>query len=783
MTPRAAKRPSRSRSRGREPAAVRAIIANPTTSRGATILLMGVAVLALALRLWHLHHGLPDFLEEAIPFRRALGMWRNPAGHVDPNPRFFQYPSLTLYLHLAVQQIGFFLERLAGAVRSPADWFVSFETDPTPMVIPARLIHVLADLVVVLGAARIAERIALGAGPIAAALVAVAPTLIVTSRAIFTDTIMTAFAIAALERTIAYAVDGGRARLLVATALIGLAAGAKYPGAALMLPLAMALIARHGLRGVALAVVAGAGALAVFLATTPYALLDGKTLGNDLAFVGRMTSQGHFGNIGRAGFAYHLGNLARDLGWLGVAALPVSLVLTLGSLRRTPTGSAIGDARRVLGAPATLAWIALLVFGVPISLAHVEAERYLVPVIPIAAALVAAAFLTLTAPLRRRSVPWFALAVVALLLPPVFAGVKAGASGGTTTQITARRWVEAHLLPDDLLVQELYGAAVTGRIGAYSFMSRPLFAAASPDVQRRYRERRWFPSVTLPLTAVGRAAALVRRPDGRSIEIEVSPHGSDLNTVPYDPRLYAGVDYVLTSASVRGRFEADPARYVAPLAFYALLDSTAEVAARFRPHAGDTGPEIVIYRLGPRARAAIDAAGPLDPLWWTAVVPRTYRERAEALLAPGRAPNLEPREPDGEPAPWVASLSELYRERFEPYVLAMATEHREHGRPALARGFAQSILETEPGHVGACLLAVDAAKRLGDWPGARRTLERALRAYPSNAAPPVLRLEYADALERAGERDRARAELEAVVNGSDPALASEARQKLEAAPR
>src|SRR5262245_18437781 len=72
------------------------------------------ALVALALRLWHIAHGLPDFVEEAIPLRRAFDMWGWRAGHADLNPHLFHYPSLSIYLQFALQHLHYWTGRLTG---------------------------------------------------------------------------------------------------------------------------------------------------------------------------------------------------------------------------------------------------------------------------------------------------------------------------------------------------------------------------------------------------------------------------------------------------------------------------------------------------------------------------------------------------------------------------------------------------------------------------------------------------------------------------------------------
>src|SRR5262249_33070689 len=63
---------------------------------------LGAVIATIAVRLARIRDGLPELLEEAMPLRLAMGML-NPHGAIDWNPHAFNYPSLTIYLHLLVQ--------------------------------------------------------------------------------------------------------------------------------------------------------------------------------------------------------------------------------------------------------------------------------------------------------------------------------------------------------------------------------------------------------------------------------------------------------------------------------------------------------------------------------------------------------------------------------------------------------------------------------------------------------------------------------------------------------
>lgn len=639
--------------------------------------LLLVVLAAVALRFWHIAADLPDFLEEAIPFRSALELWSWTGSPTDWNPHFFNYPSLTLYLHFLLQKLAWIVAHAAGLARSPADWFLLYLANPSGMVIPARVAHVAFDALAVGLTGLVAERVRRGAGVPAALLAALSATLVTTARSISTDTVMGALALGALDRMLAWRERGGARRLVSAVVLIGLATGAKYPAALVLLPLAWILWARDQGRGLALWPWCVAGALGVFLLTTPYALLDFTAFRRDFGYESLHVASGHLGQATGVGLPFHVRNLLRDLGPVGLALLGVSAALMVPRTTRTI---------------AVAVWLYLLVFLGPIAVARFGAERYLVPVVPAAAALAAAAALELAA----RSAPrWRAAVAVVLLggllIPALVTGTRAAARGGRLTQVEARRWLEAHLLARDLVVEEAWGPGLPSVSARALVQTSPIFRAADPEAQRRYLARPWFHAVSLPLFVAGRVSSRVQPSGGDAVDLEVLPAAVDLNGVAYYGRLFGGVDVVVTSSSVRGRFTADSARYAIACAFYRVLDSTATVLVRITPHDQLDGPEIVVYRLGLRARTALVASGPPDPLWWVAGVPAEYRRRATGVLG-SRWEGGAPWSALGQPAPWVGSLAGVYDERLRPFVEDMAVNLVDLGRFDEAQPFAEATL-------------------------------------------------------------------------------------------
>jgi hypothetical protein len=146
--------------------------ADMSRSRAAAI--AAIVAAAIALRVWRLDHGLPDLLEEALPLKTALGMFRA-RGAIDWNPHAFNYPSLAIYLHLMAQLATIAVGKLAGAWNSVADYLLLCEVAPGPAVLVARALDVMFDAVTIVCVARVGERLRPGAGLLAAALCARAP--------------------------------------------------------------------------------------------------------------------------------------------------------------------------------------------------------------------------------------------------------------------------------------------------------------------------------------------------------------------------------------------------------------------------------------------------------------------------------------------------------------------------------------------------------------------------------------------------------------------------------
>lgn len=726
------------------------------------------AAAAFVLRALHWGHGLPEFLEEAWPFREAWAMWGWEANRIDLNPHRFHYPSLTFYLHFLLQLAQYGLGVFTGAWRTRADLFVDFHTDPGALVVAARAMGTVFEAAGIAAVAWLGERLRPGAGFAAGLVLALSPAMLNGVRAIVPDTYVAALAAFALYAMLRGLRGGGRGSLAAAVVCIGLATGAKYPAATLLLPLGAVLIVRGGRRALWTWPLAAAGAFAVFLLTTPYALLDTQTFLRDLGFVRQLPGAGHLGRLEGSGAAFNLGTLWRNLSPVGVALLPVSLVMTARRWRERREEAVL--------------WIALAGFAVPVFTARVEAERYMVPVL-VPAALLAAAALTGLAgrlPERLRGAGRV-LAPLLLLAPLAWAVLPRALVDPVSTQALAARWFERNASPADLTVQEAYGAPLHTRLRALDMQAHPRFAEASAPVRERYLGRTAFRAVQLPLTTVGPGTVTVPGIDGHEVTVPLADHAVEFNHLSYDPRLVAGADYFVTTSAVRGRFAADPGRFPAEVAFYRLLDATADVARVITPSADAAGPEITVHRVTRTFRDSVAALPPIDPLWWAATLPRAGRVALEtAALPPEARVDGALRTADGSPAPWVIKLDRMYASLVRPFAHPMAVYLVELGRTGPARFFAAATLEVLPLDIEACLVYTTACAGEGAWIAARRAAERTIGMIAREGEPPpVLQLEYARILARTGDAPMAREILALLAGRGDERLAAEARAALE----
>lgn len=224
----------------------------------------------------------------------------------DRNPHFFHYPSLSLYIHAAVHLEGPFLGWLDQPEGVPGGRVVGTNRTETPGSLRVhRAVSVAFGLAIVALVYATSLRLTRRTGPslLAALTAATSVTVIANARFVAPDVIAAALCTGVLWAAVGLWRSPTVGRYLLAGAGVGLAASAKY-NAVLVATTVVAAAAlapglRRELRGRFVGLVAaGAAAIAAFLLTTPYALLDSNAFLDDLRFEREHYAQGHDGMDG-----------------------------------------------------------------------------------------------------------------------------------------------------------------------------------------------------------------------------------------------------------------------------------------------------------------------------------------------------------------------------------------------------------------------------------------------------------------------------------------------------
>ena len=417
--------------------------------------------------------------------------------------------------------------------------------------------------------------------------------------------------------------------------------------------------------------------------------------------------------------------------------------------------------RPALRAGVVALWCALIGFAAPISFARIDAERYLLPVVYLGAALGAATVIALVANWQRlpaRIV--ISVAAICFLTPGVVAGVALLSRSGHTTQAEARDWCQSHLPAEALLVQEGYSARLPTFLQMSRLRDAPTYQLASAGWQRRLDATRAFHAVSIPLSVSGTVAI---SGDGGRPPIALLTDAGELNRVFYELGRFRGIDYFMTSGAVRGRFESDPTRYGPECSFYRLLTRKARRVASFTPGRDADGPLIEVFAID----SSLALGGDDDPYWWAGVIPDSLRgvlaQIGHAAVGESRCDSTS----SGAPAPdWIRGARELFRTRVAPFYLDLATEQAALGRDLSALELARTLSAGDPADVPTMLLHGSIAARLGRWPEVRAVCECSTRAGLDRADPLVVFL-YAQALIHTGDVSDGEAALRSLLTRAD----------------
>jgi len=523
----------------------------------------GLLLLAAALRFYGIDWGLPDVYEEATPLRRAWGMWGwGPESRFDLNPHFFNYPSLAIYVQFGGQFILLIFMKIFGAIDSTLDFRTLYITRPTAIFLVGRAITALFGIGTVWFTYLIGRRIGgrMVAIP-AAILLAVNTVHIANSQMVSVDVPLTFFIMAFFWAVLRLLESPVQKNYIIAGVLLGLATSTKYTGALLLVSLLVAHLMANSQRDSArrpdwnLLGVAVVFAVIAFYATSPFVLIDSGTFRHDLSTEREHMRLGHFGLDGSPVWLYYARALTGTL--LGWPAMVVALLgmVYFAAIRGRPWAIVLA--------------VFLIVYGAAIATWSMRAERYLLPVLPVALLFVGAglqALLKARAMSRTTTLAAAAVATLVLAATVVASYPRMLERLEPDPRSEARRWIELNVPRGSFIVSEPYGPSLVSPLQLWSDAS---------DIPRHIAEDEQVSLYAVQMLPM----------------YQVEPERS---AVFYDMRLYRMADVVITSSAVRSRYVKEPGTFSQHVAFYDSLDAEFKMLAEFGATSG-SGPIIVVY--------------------------------------------------------------------------------------------------------------------------------------------------------------------------------------------
>ncbi|MGH3909025.1 MAG: ArnT family glycosyltransferase [Pseudonocardiaceae bacterium] len=436
------------------------------------LLCAGILLLALVPRVVGLSADLPvmHHPDEPVNLRVIDAMITNG----DPNPHFFNYPSLLLYLHAALHLDGPLLGWIPGIGElPPITQVMGVSYAPTTgSVLLHRGLTVGFGVLMVLVGWLTTRRLTTGLLPAAvtATLLALSPTLIHHSRLITPDVLAGLLVALTLLASVRLLRSGSWTAYAVAGVAVGLAASAKYNAVAVAVPVVLAALLagqpRTAVTKVTKLPLAGACAIGAFLLTTPYALLDRNAFLAGLRFEQAHYATGHDGAEGHS-LAFYAAELATRETVL--TALALAGLIAVARHRRHQW--------RAVAVVASFP----LVYGTAVSMQAVRNDRTMLLVLPALAVLAALAVEPITRWARdRHTGTRTALATVgaAAAVLIVVQAVSTLPKPGPSTWTAATRWVDAHAAPGSELLIETY--APWPDPVRYRVLTRPLLIDGGP---------------------------------------------------------------------------------------------------------------------------------------------------------------------------------------------------------------------------------------------------------------------------------------------------------------
>jgi len=527
---------------------------------GYAIALGALLVFAFLLRIWGARSGLPYAFnadENAHFVPHAIGMFTN-----NWNPEYYVNPAAyTNVLHI-VFGVWF------GGRKGVSDAFAAHPSEVFAVArVTAAVLGTMGIWLLYLAGARLFDR---RTGLLAAALLAVSFLPVFYAHLALNDVPTFAPIGLSLWGTAGILREGRMRDYVIAGLGVGIAAATKYTGGIVLLPLLAATGAQFfapgghkpATRGL---IVAGLVALAGFVGTNPFALIDFHAFREGLSHQTQAADDaiGKLGLTQDNGVAYYLWTFTWGMGWVPLIAAIAGAVLLLRDERRLTA---------VL-APAPIVFVIFMgsqtrFFG-----------RWLMPVFPMVALLAAYFILEMADTLSRRRPALrptlLVLGVVALCGQGLLYSLHSGlVLSRADTRNMARTWMVAHVPEHSkVVVEPIMPDAWAQDIG------HPL-----PDTPNGYRWVKW---------------PTARSPFDPNTGQPVPPPGALVNIEDYERILNPGLVtqyedkgycYVLTGSTQRGRAEAEPDVVPNAVAYYKALEQQGDVVYQASPYSKGSGP-------------------------------------------------------------------------------------------------------------------------------------------------------------------------------------------------
>jgi len=293
-------------------------------------ILGSILLLGLLLRVWGINFGLPYMYDpdEGATINIVLRMLHTG----DLNPRFFDWPSFSLYLYLASFWALYLIGALAGRFATTGDlpfpdqviMAVGKASAPEEFIVGRGVtvaVGVLSILMVYLICRRLVDNKAVAR--LAALLFAVEPISIWYSRIIRPDTFVVFFILLSFWFVLKAIELPSLKNYLLAGIVAGLGISIKYNAALILVSLGLAHLVNFGWRALCRKEIYLATLVAaiVFVATTPFAILDFS----QFYITGPIGVAGHYvgGHPGAEGdsLQWYIGVLQSNQGWVPWVAL------------------------------------------------------------------------------------------------------------------------------------------------------------------------------------------------------------------------------------------------------------------------------------------------------------------------------------------------------------------------------------------------------------------------------------------------------------------------------